>query len=113
MKVKVFSGSSSTNAENESIEQEDNDEEDIEEQGATTVQEQNIDEAIEMMLKRAADNGASRNLMRSLRDQVESYKDIFRMELGNDPPAKVPPMEGGFTQGARENICTTSATFPE
>ena len=43
MKVKVFSGSSSTNAENESIEQEDNDEKDIEEQGATTVQEQNID----------------------------------------------------------------------
>ena len=51
-----------------------------------------IEEAIMAMLQRAQDNGASEYLMRRLREQVDKYKDIFRVELGRDPPARVPPM---------------------
>ena len=51
-----------------------------------------IEKALQAMLQRARKNGASRYLMKRLQMQVNKFKDIFRVELGRDPPARVPPM---------------------
>ena len=48
--------------------------------------------ALADMLRRAESNGASTETMRRLTAIVSQYKDVFRLELGNDPPARVEPM---------------------
>ena len=48
--------------------------------------------ALADMLRRAESNGASTETMRRLTVIVSQYKDVFRLELGNDPPARVEPM---------------------
>ena len=61
-----------------------------------------IQEAINEMLKRAKAQGLNNEQYRKLREVVEDdeFKDIWRVKLGADPPAKVPPMYVRLKPGA-------------
>lgn len=48
---------------------------------------------LEDMIGKAKENGLPRRLHRSLADFVEEYADLFRVRLGPDPPANIPPMK--------------------
>ena len=60
-----------------------------------------IDEAIEDMLGRAAINGASADTVRALRAVVLDHKNVWRVKLGADPPADVPPLKIQLVDGAK------------
>ena len=55
-------------------------------------QQQQQEQALIDMLKRAEKNGAPRHIMSKLTEIVFKYRDVFRTELGQDEPAKVEPM---------------------
>jgi hypothetical protein len=48
---------------------------------------------IEMMLEQATLNGLPGNFQGDLRALIDDFVDVFRLELGLDPPAKVRPLE--------------------
>ena len=48
---------------------------------------------IEMMLEQATQNGLPRRFQDNLRALIDDFVDVFRLELGLDPPAKVRPLE--------------------
>jgi len=48
---------------------------------------------IEMMLEQATQNGLPRRFQDDLRALIDDFVDVFRLELGLDPPAKVRPLE--------------------
>ena len=60
-----------------------------------------IDEAIEDMLRRAEINGASSDTVTALRAVVLKHKDVWRVKLGSDPPADVPPLRIQLVDGAK------------
>ena len=74
-------------------------EEDVPEQGVRLDKEPmgpNERDALELalvaMLRRAEENGAAPATVARLKEVVMKYEDIFRLELGHDPPARVEPM---------------------
>ncbi len=56
------------------------------------------------MLKIAKDNGMSNEGHQRLTNLVEGYKDIFRIRLGNDEPARVEPMKVQLENNSRPVI---------
>ena len=49
--------------------------------------------AVEDMLTRASSEGLSKSQVGELRELVHEHWDVWRTQLGADPPAKVPPMQ--------------------
>ncbi|POM65946.1 Hypothetical protein PHPALM_18267 [Phytophthora palmivora] len=64
--------------------------------------ENDIFTAVERLLTRAVENGFPVDKLENLRTIVHAY-DVWRLELRDDPPAKVPPMEVRLQEGARPN----------
>ena len=60
---------------------------------------QEIDIAIDNMLREAEDNGISAKGRKSLRKMLYKKRNIWRIKLGDDPPAKIPPMKIKLKQG--------------
>ncbi|CDF35330.1 unnamed protein product [Chondrus crispus] len=48
-----------------------------------------IDQALERLVQESVDNGISENGKARLRSMLDRYRDVFRLRLGNDPPADV------------------------
>jgi len=55
--------------------------------------EDEINDAIEDSVKDAKENGMSTEGAASLKSLLHEFKDVLRVRLGNDPPAKVEPMK--------------------
>ena len=51
-----------------------------------------IDSAIKEMVQQATNNGMSKNGIVVLQQTLSEYRDVFRIKLGLDPPANVPPL---------------------
>ena len=58
-----------------------------------------LDMALQQMLKRAKDNKMPHNWWLKLCQLVRQYKEIFRVELTQDPPADVTPMDVSIIPG--------------
>ena len=52
-----------------------------------------VQELLEAEIQRCSDAGLGKNAVGELRELCHQYQDIFRTQLGFDPPAAVPPME--------------------
>ncbi len=80
--------------------------------------EQELEQAIDDAIRRAAKNLPNR-LKESFRNLVLEYKDIFRIRLGADPPVDVPPMEIKFegterpVEGAAAHVLSGAAGLHE
>ena len=57
------------------------------------IDDKEIEEALEDLVQRAKDAGASEAFVKSARTLVFKYKDIWRTKLVADPPARVEPMK--------------------
>jgi len=68
--------------------------------------------AIEGKIDEAVQNGISKHGAAKLRKILESYEDVLRVRLGNDPPAKVVPMKVRIQEGARVSIARSRKTTP-
>ena len=67
-----------------------------------------LEEAIEEMLERAAQNAPSDTTMLArLKEVTREFDDQFRMELGHDPPAHVTPLRIEVDESAIKG-CTHS-----
>ncbi len=64
-----------------------------------------IDEALKEIIKDAIDNGISEEGSRKLKSMIHEFRDCFRINLGNDPPAKVRPLKVELKPGARPIKC--------
>ena len=51
-----------------------------------------LEKALMQMVLRAEKNGAPKPILKQLKQLVLEYQDVFRLELGHDPPANVEPM---------------------
>ena len=51
-----------------------------------------LEKALMQMVQRAEQNGAPKRILQQLKTLVLEYQDVFRLELGHDPPASVEPM---------------------
>ncbi|OWZ11617.1 hypothetical protein PHMEG_00015336 [Phytophthora megakarya] len=60
--------------------------------------------AVERLLDRAVENGFPLDKLETLRIIVHAY-DVWRIELRDDPPARVPPLEVRLQDGARPVKC--------
>lgn len=60
-----------------------------------------VDEALEKLVQEAVDNGISEKGQGRLRSMLDKYRGIFRLRLGNDPPADVDPMKIVLKPGAK------------
>ena len=58
-----------------------------------------IEVALREMLSRAEESGAGKKTMARLTEIVFRYQDVFRLELGHDPPADVEPMVIELVEG--------------
>ncbi|ETN10805.1 hypothetical protein PPTG_22702 [Phytophthora nicotianae INRA-310] len=61
-------------------------------------------EAVEVLIKRALENGFPVEKVEKLRVIVHMY-DVWRLELRDDPPARVPPLELRLKEGAQPTKC--------
>jgi hypothetical protein len=52
-----------------------------------------IQEAIELMSSSAKLNGISSVGLSNARELLQDFREIVRIRLGNDPPAKIPPIK--------------------
>jgi len=58
--------------------------------------------AIQKMLNRSLQNGMPKKWWNVLFKLVKEYKDIFRVDLCEDPPSRVTPMSVSFKPGAEK-----------
>ena len=58
----------------------------------------------EEQIKKASDNGLSQKGAETLRSIMEDFDDVLRIRLGNEPPAKVEPMQVEVIPSARPII---------
>ena len=63
--------------------------------------EDEIQQAFEKMLKNAEENGMSEKGLATAKELLYEFRDIFRIRLGKDAPAKIPPMEVKLKPGAK------------
>ena len=52
-----------------------------------------MDEALEEMIKRAVKRGLPTEALNEVENLVQDFRDVFRLELGRDPPANVEPLK--------------------
>lgn len=60
--------------------------------------------AVDGKIEEAVTYGISKHVAMKLRRILESYEDVLRLRLGNDPSAKVSPMKVRIREGARMSI---------
>lgn len=63
--------------------------------------EDEIQDAFRKMIQNAKDREMSQKGLQSLRELLQEFRDIFRIRLGKDDPAKIPPMEVKLKVGAK------------
>jgi len=74
---------------------------------------QNIHDGIKNMLKTAAENGLPQEWLQRLERLVKKYWNIWRSDLGPDPPAKVTPFVTRLLPNARPFRCKGRRYSPE
>ena len=60
--------------------------------GIGEVSKESIDNAFNLIIKNAREQGISNGGAQRLIDLLRKYRDVFRIKLSADPPAKVPPL---------------------
>lgn len=70
------------------------------EPSGTAITDEEVRAAVETMIQRAVANGFPDDKVEKLRTIVHMY-DVWRLELRNDPPARVPPLEIHLKEGAQ------------
>ena len=66
--------------------------------------EEEIQEAFDKLVKKASENGMKEPSCIKLRKMLRRNRDVFRIRLGNDPPAKVEPMKVKLNTAATPSI---------
>ena len=73
------------------------DPEDLPEQGLTTLIQADVSSimthAIKDMINRAVKRGLPSEEVGNIKDLIQEFRDVFRLELGRDPPANVEPLQ--------------------
>ncbi|OWZ14905.1 hypothetical protein PHMEG_00011539 [Phytophthora megakarya] len=72
----------------------------VEDPAVSRKDEDEIKQAVELMISRALDEGFPSDRVEQLRTAIFMY-DIWRVKLGDDPPAKVPPLKVRLKPGAK------------
>ena len=72
-----------------------------------------MDEDISKAVLNAADNGISTNVQSKMQDMLYEYRDVLRIRLGNDPPAKVEPMVVEVMKGSNPVAAKPRGYAPE
>ena len=67
--------------------------------------EEEIQEAFLTMLDKAKESGMSAKGLAEAKELLKEFRDIFRIKLGKDGPAKIPPMEVKLKPGAKPVKC--------